>query len=533
MSYARAFSAKDTWITEYSTTANFGLSPVLEVWNKINNRRDDRKEWARMLVKFSLTSLSAGIVSTGKYPDPRTDSTVSAYVYMFNTPSTDTVPQNFDIWGFPLTSTWQEGRGLDNDNFSNTGFTNALSATNAIPWSDTNGTTGANNFLGYADAVYDSNSASMNFPEGEENLKLDVTDYFKSFLNFATGTSIANGGSADYGFLLRMSNAQECKDATEAAAAGVANSVTAENFYSKKFYSRETNTQKQPYLQLEWPGAIKDDRKSIKFSKSGLLYYYSVVDGALTDLNGTGPFPGHVTLSANGNATVAGSTGIYLGIAVSAARASKGIYKINVGDAGTETAAAGLTGINLGVSSSTSFTDSWTVTTAGEYRTDSFSFSCILPTSGFSNYTTANYQITLSNLVPKFQPGTTQRIRVNIKDRTTSLRSITGSSTAANNYTVKAGKIQIREKYTDDIEVNDFDISYDSEGNFFDLDTNLLYPGIPYKVYMQLDVRGDTFYYDFPDKWDFVVGESYDTEDTNPSSMAKRTRSADFDYGLL
>ena len=94
MSYARAFSKIDTWITEYSTTANFGLTPVLEVWNKINDRRDDRKEWARMLVKFGLTSLSAGIVSTGKYPDPRTDSTVSAYIYMFNTPSTDTVPEN-------------------------------------------------------------------------------------------------------------------------------------------------------------------------------------------------------------------------------------------------------------------------------------------------------------------------------------------------------------------------------------------------------------------------------------------------------
>ena len=97
MSYARAFSQIDTWITEYSLTANFGLTPVLEVWNKVNNRRDDRKEWARMLLKFGLTSLSAGIVSTGKYPDPRTDSTVSAYIYMFNTPSTDTIPENFDI----------------------------------------------------------------------------------------------------------------------------------------------------------------------------------------------------------------------------------------------------------------------------------------------------------------------------------------------------------------------------------------------------------------------------------------------------
>ena len=533
MSYARAFSQIDTWITEYSTTANFGLTPVLEVWNKINDRRSDRKEWARMLLKFGLTSLSAGIVSTGKYPDPRTDSAVSAYIYMFNTPSTDTVPENFDIWSFPLTSNWIQGRGLDNDNFSNTGFANALSATNLIPWTDSNGTTGANNFLGYDDAVYDSNSGSASFVNGQENLKIEVTDYFKAFLNYATGTSIANGGSADHGFLLRMSNAQECKDATEATAAGVATSVSADNFYSKKFYSRETNTQKAPYLQLEWPGAIKDDRKSIKFSRSGLLYYYSVVDGALADLNGTGPFPGHVTLSADGNATVAGSTGIYLGIAVSAARASKGIYKINVGDAGTETAAAGLTGINIGVSGATSFTDSWTVTTAGEYRTDSFSFSCILPTSGHSSYTTANYQITLSNLVPKFQPGTIQRIRVNIKDRTTSLKSVTGSSTAMNNYVVKSGKIQIREKYTDDIEVNNFDISYDSEGNFFDLDTNLLYPGIPYKVFMQLDARGDTFYYDFPEKWDFVVGESYNTEDANPSSMAKSARSSDFDYGLL
>ena len=535
MSYARAFSKIDTWITEYSTTANFGLTPVLEVWNKINDRRDDRKEWARMLVKFGLTSLSAGIVSTGKYPDPRTDSTVSAYIYMFNTPSTDTVPENFEIWNFPLTSNWIEGRGLDNDNFSNTVFANALSATNLVAWkTDSNaGQTGANNYLGYATKVYDSNSGADSFENGQENLKIEVTDYFKAFLNYATGTSIADGGSADHGFLLRMSDAQECKDATEATAAGVDVSVSAENFYSKKFYSRETNTQKSPYLQLEWPGAIKDDRKNIKFSKSGLLYYYSVVDGALTDLNGTGPFPGHVTLSADGNTTVAGSTGIYLGIAVTAGRHSKGIYKVNVGDAGTETAAAGLTGINIGVSSATSFTDSWTVTTAGEYRTDSFTFSCILPTSGHSNYTTANYQITLSNLVPKFQPGTTQRIRVNVKDRTTSLKSITGSSTAANNYTVKSGKIQIREKYTDDIEVNDFDISYDSEGNFFDLDTNLLYVGIPYKVYMQLDVRGDTFYYDFPDKWDFVVGESYSSEDTNPSSMAKRTRDANYDFGLL
>ncbi len=49
---------------------------------------------------------------------------------------------------------------------------------------------------------------------------------------------------------------------------------------------------------------------------------------------------------------------------------------------------------------------------------------------------------------------------------------------------------------------------------------------------MELEVRGDTFYYDFPDKWDFVVGESYSTEDTNPSSMPRISRSSDFQTGL-
>ena len=32
--FARAFSKKDTWITEQSVTSNFGASPILEIWEK-------------------------------------------------------------------------------------------------------------------------------------------------------------------------------------------------------------------------------------------------------------------------------------------------------------------------------------------------------------------------------------------------------------------------------------------------------------------------------------------------------------------
>jgi len=37
MSFARTYATKDTWITDAAASANFGLSPILEVWSNYNN----------------------------------------------------------------------------------------------------------------------------------------------------------------------------------------------------------------------------------------------------------------------------------------------------------------------------------------------------------------------------------------------------------------------------------------------------------------------------------------------------------------
>ena len=79
MSIARAYADKDTWITEASVTSNFGDTPILEVWNNINEVTQ-RKEFARILIRFSLSYFSADIVNNGRIPDPRTDSGVSAFI---------------------------------------------------------------------------------------------------------------------------------------------------------------------------------------------------------------------------------------------------------------------------------------------------------------------------------------------------------------------------------------------------------------------------------------------------------------------
>ena len=509
MSIARAYADKDTWITEASVTSNFGETPILEIWNNINEVTQ-RKEYARILIKFSLSSLSADIVNNGRIPDPRTDSGVSAFINLKNVKHSDNQAVNFDLVAFPLTASWMEGRGLDNDNYTNTGFANALSATNTNAWNINNGQTGGSVYIGAASRVYDSNSATQSFL-GEEDLRMDVTDYFKSYLNFSTGTSIEDGGSADHGFLIRMTDAYEAKDAPEALSAGQAVSISGTAFYSKKFYSRETNTRKRPYFELEWDGAIKDNRENLLFSKTANLFYYSLIDGELTDLNGTGPFPGHVTLSANG---VGMLTDAASGMAVTASRFSKGIYKVHIGSATNADGYLNLTGINLGLSSSTSFTDSWTVTTAGEYRTDSFSFDCLLPTSGYGNYVTSNHVVTLPNLSDQYDPTTKARIRVFVKNNQTQWQTLTGTSTALNTAIIKSGTFEIRELVTNDVEVPEQALSYDADGNFFDLDNTLLYEGLRYKVVLKLNVRGETLVYDYPEKWQFACGDIYDIDYT-------------------
>jgi hypothetical protein len=504
---ARAFAKKDTWITEQSVTSNFGASPILEVWTKFNSTLTDPvKQRSRILIQCDLSALSSSIVSLAKYPDPRTDSTVSAFLCIKNARHGGVQAENFTLDVFPLTASWSEGQGIDNDNFSQTGYANAISASNTNSWNYDRGGTGGDVYIGWDNRVYDSNSASQYFETGQEDLKVDITNYFKAYLNYATGTSVAAGGSADYGFLVRMSDAQECRTAGEATSAGVATATVSSSFYSKKFYSRQTNTRKMPYIQMEWPGEIKDNRSSIVFGKTASLYYYSLINSELTDLNGTGPFPGYVNLSGNGTSLAAA-----VGGNLTASRISKGVYKLAIGTATNGGAGSSpLTAINIAASSSTAFVDTWVVTTAGEQLSNSFTFDCTLPISGSQDFKTANYEVSLANLNSRYEKGSLQRIRVFVRDKTTQWQAVTGTTTAMKNSVIQNGTVEIRELVTNDVEVPAFGLSFDKDGNYFDLDSSLLYNGMQYKPVLKLNAKGEILHFDRPEDWKFQIGDIYD-----------------------
>ena len=72
-------------------------------------------------------------------------------------------------------------------------------------------------------------------------------------------------------------------------------------------------------------------------------------------------------------------------------------------------------------------------------------------------------------------------------------------------FIVKSGTVEIREATTDLVEVQAFELSYDKEGNWFELNTNNLYPDIEYKIVLKLNIKGDEIHYDRPELWNFFV----------------------------
>lgn len=454
MSRARAFADQDTSIFEHSLTANTGASPILQLSN-IFDGSILRKEFSRVLVRFSLSSLTGGITNKD-YPDSRTDSTVSAYLYLFNAPHGDIQAQSFDLNVHPITQNWSEGTGLDVDMLNQTGYANAVSAMSSNVWTTTGGT-----------YVVDSNSATQQFNTGEENLRVNITNIFNAWIN---------GNTANHGLIIKMSDANEIKTGSNSAV----------NIYYKKFYGRETNTRRKPFIQLEWNGAINDFRNFVEYSSTANLFFYNIKNGQVIDLAGSSAFPGNVTISGlSGTSWSAITTGL------TAARNEKGVYSANFN-------------LPLTANAFSQYKDNWYLS-AAPTANYTFVFTAINPSSGFDNFVTSKYRVVFKNLRSSYEKGTISRLRMNIKDDSLTLVALTAATTAVSNFICTNGTYQIRELVSDLIEQDEVSLSYDTNGNFFTLNTSNLYVGCEYKIVLKLNIRGETFYYDQPDTWRFKV----------------------------
>ena len=53
-------------------------------------------------------------------------------------------------------------------------------------------------------------------------------------------------------------------------------------------------------------------------------------------------------------------------------------------------------------------------------------------------------------------------------------------------------------------------VFFDKDGNYFDLDSSLLYEGMQYKPVLKLNAKGEILHYDRPNDWKFQIGDVFD-----------------------
>ena len=107
-------------LTTRGTTANMGQADVLEVFSIYAQATTSSGELSRVLIEFDLDTLSASR-DDGNLP---ASGSVDFYLRMFNAEHTSTTPTNFTLSIAAISQSWDEGDGLDMEDYSDPGIGN-------------------------------------------------------------------------------------------------------------------------------------------------------------------------------------------------------------------------------------------------------------------------------------------------------------------------------------------------------------------------------------------------------------------------
>ena len=294
MGIKRYFAEKDNTITDAfetnlttrGTGSNMGLADSLEVFSIYAQANSSSLEASRILMQFPVTSSEFPDVTTiledrtdGKIP---ASGSVNFYLRVFNVPHDQTVPRNFTLVVSPVSQSWEEGNGVDLDNYSDLTYngtgSNWINAKAHTPWTNEGG-----DFL--TASAYSAYNYTQSFDNGTENLEIDITGLVEQWIK---GTG--DGGYGNYGVGIFLTSSQE---------------TGSQSYYTKRFSARTSEYFfNKPIIEARWDNSKKDNRGNFIVSSSALsgdnnlntLYIYNYYRGQLTDLNGVGTDSIYVSL---------------------------------------------------------------------------------------------------------------------------------------------------------------------------------------------------------------------------------------------
>ena len=104
-------------LTTRADDANMGQSDILEVFSIHAQANETSSEHSRVLIKFPIDEMLTDRADK-KLP---AEGSVKYYLKLFNAPHSLTLPTNFKLEIAPMTRSWEEGYGLDMEDYSDIG----------------------------------------------------------------------------------------------------------------------------------------------------------------------------------------------------------------------------------------------------------------------------------------------------------------------------------------------------------------------------------------------------------------------------
>ena len=477
-------NAFDANLITRATGSNMGAADILEAFvihgQTSASVNAENAEQSRILIEFPISSISADM-SEGVLPS--TSGSIKFHLNLYNAPHGGTTPENFTLDICMLSQSWNEGRGLDMDNYSDLGVSNWISSSAFSGWDAQGGS-----FLTGEDT-----SASFGFTTGMENISIDVSEQVYKWL----------GGTENYGFLIKF---------PDSAVSG------SDTLFTKMFFSRTSEFYHyQPTLEARWDSTRKDNRGNFLLSSSiapaadnlNTLFLYNVVRGQLVNIpnlagdnllvelfSGSSEPSGSAlsVVDSDGNSVTALSASLLIenGAAVT------GIYTASFAS----------------TSSLTTVFDVWHTGSGGSrvnFYTGSYDPESIdTPELIYERV----YLTTITNLEDNYAKGQKPRLRTYVRDKNWSPNIYTVANSTVDTTIIEDAYYRVF-RLIDNLEIipfgtgslnNNFTrLSYDVSGNYFELDTSCLEPGYAYGIKFAYYLQGE--YREQPEVFKFKIEE--------------------------
>jgi len=471
-------NARGLNVSTRGTGSNMGASDILEVFSIYGQMATSSAELSRALVNFPVSNISTDRAA-GTIP---ASGSVNFYLKLCNAEHGQTSPKNSELSVLAVSRSWNEGTGLDMEDYKDKGVSNWINASSTTAWTKVGGD------------YHISPSYTQTLDNGSEDISVDITSLVEEWVagtkeNYGIGVKFAPSFEA----FLSNSSGQDSGSIPHNT------SGAKRSYYTKKLYGRGTQYFfKKPTIEARWDSSIKDNRYSF-FASSSLapaddnlnkLYIYNRVRGQLKNIPAIGTGSIFMSLYKTGST---GPTGSALTLfdgttSVTGGHVTTGIYSASVAIDTTENYLYDVWHNNAG----TQFT------TGSKFSV--FDFEADVQV-GIGDHVS-----NITNLKPTYSNTENARLRVFVRDRDWNPTIYTVATTNIASKVIedaywKLYRVQDNETIIDygTGSLNHTRMSYDRDGNYFDVDMSMLEKGYSYalkfvyKINDRYDEQSETF----------------------------------------